>query len=373
MRYIKPTIALFAAVLILAACAGGAALTETPIAPPTTPAAVVDAPTDTVAPATSTWPATTAADRAPTAAALPTSIPIEVPPGLELAALKAATYRTGFTNSGSAILQDGVYTEPSVAGGASLNTVTLQEPVTYGRLPDGRVVAAVILASETGGSGTFYELELMGLLENGSPLNLAYTFLGDRVKIQSVEFMDDGSLVVDMLTAGPNDPLAAPTLPQRLTLRYLDGQLVKETPIAPLDPTEAPSIITTPPLTATLAGQGTAPTTLQGTVWQWVEFENSSLGRLVVKNPYLYLLEFTSGGEARVNADCNSGAGSYQAQNGSLKITNLTTTLAACGPDSLYSLYMESLNNIESYMITNGALYLTVKDQGGIMKFGPQP
>lgn len=387
---LKPLTLLAVFALFISACSGGGApaptqspvvseapaVTQAPIEP-ATPAATTEAPSVTTAPATVAATAALTVTQSASGAALPTQPPVEPPPGLELAALQSATYRTGFTNSGTAILTAGKYSEPSTAGGAATNSVTLVEPVTYGRLPDGRVVAAVILVSETGGSGTFYELDLMGQLEDGTPLNLGYVFLGDRIKINSVSFLEDGSIAVDMLTAGPNDPLSSPTLQQTLIIRYLDGQLVKETPTpvpgAPVPGATLPAPIgATPPITNTTGGPA-APTTLTSVVWQWVEFENKDVGRLSINQPYLYLMEFTSDGQVRINADCNSGTGAYQAQDDKLMLSNLVTTLAACPAGSLFSLYMESLNNVSTYVVNNGFLYITLKDNGGVMKFGPQP
>jgi len=151
-----------------------------------------------------------------------------IPPGLQPDALANALLRTGFTNAGAAQLKDGAYEEPGPAGSNSTNRVRLAPDLTvHGALPDGKPVAAVVTGSNMGGSGTFYELHLVGLLDNGQPVDLAYIFLGDRAKINSIKFVDD-RLVLDMVVQGPNDPMCCPTQPQILNVTYQNGALVSE-------------------------------------------------------------------------------------------------------------------------------------------------
>jgi hypothetical protein len=129
---------------------------------------------------------------------------------LSLESLKNADYRSGFTVSGRAPLSNGEYREAGPQGSASETVVRLVEPVAYGELPDGQVAAAVALATETGGSGTFFELALVQDL-NGAPLNIASVFLGDRIKLNSLK-IENGQVLVDMVKQGPNDPMCCPTL-----------------------------------------------------------------------------------------------------------------------------------------------------------------
>jgi hypothetical protein len=129
---------------------------------------------------------------------------------LALESLKNMDYRNGFTVSGRAPLKNGEYREAGPQGSASETVVKLVEPVAYGELPDGQIAAATTLATETGGSGTFYELALVVDL-NGAPLNNASVFLGDRIKLNSLKF-ENGQVLVDMVKQGPNDPMCCPTL-----------------------------------------------------------------------------------------------------------------------------------------------------------------
>jgi heat shock protein HslJ len=145
---------------------------------------------------------------------------------LSLESLKNADFRSGFTESGRAPLYDGEYREAGPQGSASETVVKLVEPVAYGELPDGQVAAAVALATETGGSGTFYELTLVVDL-NGAPLNIALVFLGDRIKLNSLK-IENGQVLVDMVKQGPDDAMCCPTLHvlQKYALQGADLALV---------------------------------------------------------------------------------------------------------------------------------------------------
>jgi heat shock protein HslJ len=136
---------------------------------------------------------------------------------LSLESLTNTDFRSGFTSSGRAPLSNGGYSEPGAQGSAAQTAIRLLEPVAYGELPDGQVAAAVALATETGGSGTFYELALVVDM-NGAPLNIASVFLGDRIKLNSIKF-ENGQVLLDMVKQGPDDPMCCPT--QHVLQKYV--------------------------------------------------------------------------------------------------------------------------------------------------------
>jgi len=135
-------------------------------------------------------------------------------------------YQSEWTESGTAPLVDGEYREQAAPGSASEIVVRLTEHVAYGQLSDGREAAAVILVTETGGSGTFYDLAVV-VEEDGQPVNVATTFLGDRVKIENLVFIG-GEILVEMVNQGPEDPMCCPT--QRVVQTYeLQGEELVQT------------------------------------------------------------------------------------------------------------------------------------------------
>jgi hypothetical protein len=102
--------------------------------------------------------------------------------------------------------------------------VTLTPYVARGVL-EGRPVAAVIIVTATGGSGSFYDLALLRA-EGGEPTNVATVLLGDRVQAQGLA-VREGEIVVDLVRHGPHDPLCCPS--QQVLERYAleRGELVR--------------------------------------------------------------------------------------------------------------------------------------------------
>lgn len=150
-------------------------------------------------------------------AATETPVPAEMltpvmPSELSVEALGNATFQ-GLLDGEPVTLAGGRYEgEPFVAGGAARPVVTLlPEPVAYGDLDgDGEMDAAVVLASDMGGSGTFLYLAVVQS-HNGQPVNTATALLGDRVRARSLDIEGD-HLNVALLTHGPDDPACCPTL-----------------------------------------------------------------------------------------------------------------------------------------------------------------
>ncbi|MGA9348656.1 MAG: META domain-containing protein [Anaerolineae bacterium] len=190
---LKITLATLLILVAVTACA-----TPTPTATPEPAATPV--PTDTPVP-----PPTATPTPLP-----PTPTPTPVPP-LTWEMLQNATYPSELEESGTITLTDGRYEgEPFVEGGASRLIVTLIEPVAFGDLDDDGVDdAAVILASNAGGSGTFIDLTAV-LNQDGTPNPVATTPLGDRARPQSMA-IESGQIVLEMITHGPDDPMCCPT------------------------------------------------------------------------------------------------------------------------------------------------------------------
>ena len=145
--------------------------------------------------------------------------------GLTVDVLKNAEYQSEWTASGKAPLTDGEYRESIVPGAATKIRVMLSGRMAFGYTGDGQEIAAVVLITDPGGSGTFYYLAAV-VEQEGELVNVATTFLGDRVQVKSLS-MENGEIVVDMVTHGPEDPMCCPT--QRAVQRYTlqEDQLVE--------------------------------------------------------------------------------------------------------------------------------------------------
>ena len=141
--------------------------------------------------------------------------------------LQNTTYPVEYTADGTAPLADGMYEEEAAPGSAAKTTIRLSDLVAFGDLDADKVDdAAVVLISDTSGSGRFYDLFAV-LDRNGKGYPVASVFLGDRIEVNALT-IEDGHIVVDMLTRGPGEAMAdEPT--QQVTQRYgLQVSLVQQ-------------------------------------------------------------------------------------------------------------------------------------------------
>lgn len=129
-----------------------------------------------------------------------------------------------WTRSGTVRLTNGQYRKSAAPGSATETVVKLGEEIAYGKL-NGRDAAAVILFTNSGGSGTFFDLALL-VRVNTEWINTDVAFLGDRVTIHSLTFENE-AIIVDMTGHGPDDPMCCPTLRQEQRFTVEDNRLVK--------------------------------------------------------------------------------------------------------------------------------------------------
>jgi hypothetical protein len=196
---------LLALALLASACAS--AQPEVATVAPTSPPSPTPLPTQ----APATLAPTAAQPPAPTVA--PTQVSTSLPPtqtagGLTFDVLKNAEYKLPVSNK-TVRLAGGSYTAGS---GADYISANLMDKVAFGDLNgDGKPDSAILLAENTGGSGTFISLVVV-LDENGQPVQTSSALIGDRAKIDSVTIGPDRKIVVTGAVQGPNDPMCCPTL-----------------------------------------------------------------------------------------------------------------------------------------------------------------
>lgn len=97
-----------------------------------------------------------------------------------------------------------------------------------------------------------------------------------------------------------------------------------------------------------------------GVVWKWTGAEGADPA--VVGRPALYTIEFLDDGRYSVRADCNSGAGEWGYEDGTLSLQAGPMTLAACGPTSLESRYLDLLAGARGFAHEDGRLTLFTGD-----------
>ena len=123
-------------------------------------------------------------------------------------------------------LKDGGYEGPTFdASGASRLRVELIEQlmVSGDMTGDGHAEAAVFLTASSGGSGVYTYLAIV--TKNGSSYqNIATRNMGDRVQVRALRYAG-GTLILDFITAGPEDAACCPSLKMRNTYRLVGGKL----------------------------------------------------------------------------------------------------------------------------------------------------
>jgi heat shock protein HslJ len=126
-----------------------------------------------------------------------------------------------------------------------------------------------------------------------------------------------------------------------------------------------------------IIGQDAAPETdfdgdIRGITWMWERFDDTAdLNNIVVDDPSLYTLTLNVDGTYSVKADCNMASGAYVLEGSSLKFEPGPTTLAECGPESLYNTFLADLGYVATYVIEGNTLYLNLWADGGNMVFSP--
>ena len=145
------------------------------------------------------------------------------PSPLRTELLQEAEYHSDLAATGTVKLTAGRYEDP----GSSLTVSVAREPVLGDLDGDGALDAAVVLATDGGGSGMFVELAAV-LNRGGAPVHAASAQLGDRVNVESVS-IEAGAVAVQMITQGDDDPMCCPT--HRVVRRYrLEGRSLVEQP-----------------------------------------------------------------------------------------------------------------------------------------------
>lgn len=129
--------------------------------------------------------------------------PTESPTDIAATAREAA-YPMDHLGAGTIQLVGGAYSDTS----AGLS-VRLEKSAVGDIDGDGKSDAAVVLASTTGGSGTFIDLYSVIDREAGA-VSRGPASLGDRVKVDSLR-VEDRAIRLFLVTHGPDDPLCCPT------------------------------------------------------------------------------------------------------------------------------------------------------------------
>ena len=160
-----------------------------------------------------TWPAG-AEEPAPVSISASTPITSEE--------LRNLTYPNEFSADAAAPLTDGTYAELVAPGSATQITVQFRR-AAFGAV-GGQAAAAVVLATNGGGSGTFYDLHLVMRDAGGVPRSVALRALGDRIRLQGLRFVGE-AVRIDFTGFAADDPFCCPTHNVAQEFRLSDDEL----------------------------------------------------------------------------------------------------------------------------------------------------
>ncbi|MFN2136716.1 MAG: META domain-containing protein [Candidatus Promineifilaceae bacterium] len=109
---------------------------------------------------------------------------------------------------------------------------------------------------------------------------------------------------------------------------------------------------------------------LADTSWQWLSM-TTPVEEVTVEDPAAYVISFLEENQIGIQADCNSGAGTYEAGESTLTINITSTTLALCPEGSLSDLFIRSLNAAAIHFEMDGNLHIDLFADAGTMIFAP--
>lgn len=151
---------------------------------------------------------------------------------LPAAALAGLDVPSDYARGGHARLVKGVYQEePDPLTGTRL-TVRLTSWVASGDLSgDGSPDSALVLETDAGGSGVFYDLAVVSN-QDGRPGTVQVIPLGDRISLKGLKIVD-GVVQAELAQAGPADPACCPSQRVSRQFRLQGDRLVSMAPAVP--------------------------------------------------------------------------------------------------------------------------------------------
>lgn len=114
------------------------------------------------------------------------------------------------------------------------------------------------------------------------------------------------------------------------------------------------------------------PSSLTGTTWRLARFEGGDGKVLTPDDPSKYTITLDADGRLAARVDCNRGRGTWtSAGPNQVSFGPMALTRAQCAPGSLHDQIVKQWDNVRSYVIRDGHLFLSLKADGGIYEFEP--
>lgn len=111
---------------------------------------------------------------------------------------------------------------------------------------------------------------------------------------------------------------------------------------------------------------------LAGTSWQLVKFQIGGDKALVPDDKAKYTIAFGADGKTNLRIDCNRGGGTWKTSGSDqFEFGPLALTRAMCPPGPLNDRIPKDWQDVRSYAIKNGHLFLSLMADGGTYEFEP--
>jgi heat shock protein HslJ len=101
-------------------------------------------------------------------------------------------------------------------------------------------------------------------------------------------------------------------------------------------------------------------------VWEMVAFAEADADPVDVAEPERYTVQFLPEGELAIGADCNSGGATYTAEDGTLEISPIRTTLMGCPPDSQADPFLILLESATTFAFDDEGLLILTGPEGDL-------
>lgn len=252
--------------------------------------------------------------------------------------LRNMTYPSEWTRSRQAPLAGGVYEEPAAPGSASTILIRLTDSLAVGRI-DGQTMAALVLVTDPGGSGVFFDLYLTRQRENDWVI-VDHTHLGDRIRVNKIEF-ERGLVGLDLTVHGLHDGICCPTERKSIHYTLQDGRLAK---------------VSEP--------EQNSPNPIEGPVWLWQHTLHVDGTRTTPSEAGHYTLRLGPDGQLDVRADCNRAGGNYRVEGSRLALSVTHSTMAACPPESLDRQFLADVAAVSVWRLEGGSLHVDLTGDG---------
>ncbi len=264
--------------------------------------------------------------------------------GLRVVDFDGVEFISPWTKSETVRLVNGEYREQAAPDSATEIVIRMDANFVQGTI-NGREAAAVVLVTNSGGSGTFYDLALL-VKEDNRWVNKDLTTLGDRVEVEGLS-MEGNTVTVSLIAHGPDDPMCCPTFAKELHYTIEEDRFAAAPP-------------------ADVNSEGDR---LRDIEWKWQQTLYGNGSKSIPSKPENYTLLLGPDGSVSARIDCNRGGGTYTLEDSRISIEITHTTMAACPPGSLDRAFLKDLSAAALYFIKNGDLYLDLKYDTGTMKF----